>query len=114
MSPAWSLPALLVLGWAAMAPGQLPGAASQLPSCWWMRAVVWCPSCPFSLASSIDPPYKHRLPGMCVYWDPRLGRAALPFLHPTCPHWFPREAQGSHGGRALCSRVTHFSHAPQV
>lgn len=30
MSPAWALPAVLVLGWAAVAPGQLPGTASQL------------------------------------------------------------------------------------
>lgn len=30
MSWAWSLPAVLVPGWAAVAPGQLPGTASQL------------------------------------------------------------------------------------
>lgn len=30
MSWAWSLPTVLVLGWAAMAPGQLSGTASQL------------------------------------------------------------------------------------
>lgn len=98
MSLAWSLPAVLVLGWAAMAPSQLPGTASQLPSCQWMR---WLPGAPPSPSPWL-PPLAHLMSigSQACACTGTQDWGGLPYLSFTPPA--PLVSQGSCEG-GLCA-----------
>lgn len=84
-------------GLGGVAPGQLPGAASQL-----LVGEGGClgPLLPLLTGFLQWPPHGHRLPGMGMCWAGRPG--GLPHLLFTPPASLasPREAQSSHGGSA--------------
>lgn len=104
MSWAWSLPTVLVLGWAAMAPGQLSGTASQL-----LGGEGGClvPLLPL-LPGFLHWPTLCADSQACVCWGRKPGRASLPSLHPTCLVGFSKRGLGQPWRVGLCCRVTHY------